>query len=61
MSGPADSALEPLDFDAPRFTIKRPAVRYDKQGAASDAERSAAAVRAFMRDLTRTTAVYLES
>ena len=55
------SPLDPLDFDAPRFTIKKPAVRYDTQGDASDAERSAAAVRAFMRDITRTTAIYLES
>ena len=56
-----DAALEPLDFDAPRFTIERPTVRYDKQGDASDVERSAAAARTFMRDITRATAVYLES
>jgi len=61
MSGATQTALEPLDFDAPRFTIEKPAVRFDEQGDASDAERSAAAVRAFMRDLTRATAVYLES
>ena len=33
----------------------------DQQGEASDAERAAAAVRAFLRDMTRATAVYLES
>ena len=31
MSRPMDAALEPLDFDAPRFTIKRPTVRCDKR------------------------------
>ena len=51
----------PLDFDTPRFTIKKPAVRYDKQGDASEAERSARAVQAFMRDMTRTAATYMES
>ncbi|HTQ77999.1 MAG TPA: (Fe-S)-binding protein [Burkholderiales bacterium] len=58
MSGPD---LDPLDFDAPRFTIRKPAVRYDQQGDASDAERSAAAVRAFVRDMSRTAATYMES
>jgi Fe-S oxidoreductase len=51
----------PLDFDAPRFTIKKPAVRHDRQGDATDAERGAAALQAFMRDMTRTTATYMES
>ena len=53
--------LDPLDFDAPRFTIEKPSVRYDEQGDATDAERSAAAAHAFMHDMTRATAVYLES
>ncbi len=56
-----EAELEPLDFEAPRFGITKPAVRYDKQGDASDAERSAAAVQAFMRDMTRAAATYLES
>ncbi len=54
-------AQHPLDFDAPRFTIRKPAVRHDKQGDAPDAERAAKAVQAFMRDMTRSTATYMES
>ena len=50
-----------LDFDTPRFTIKKPAVRHDKQGDASDTERGAAALQAFMRDMTRSAATYMES
>ena len=53
--------MNELDFDSPRFTIKKPAVRYDKQGDASDAQRAAAAMQAFMRDTTRSAATYLES
>jgi len=53
--------MNELDFDTPRFTIKKPAVRYDKQGDATDEQRSAAAIEAFRRDMTRTTATYLES
>lgn len=53
--------MNELDFDTPRFTIKKPAVRHDKQGDASDAERGAAALQAFMRDMTRSAATYMES
>jgi Fe-S oxidoreductase len=53
--------MNELDFDTPRFTIKKPAVRYDRQNDASDAERSARAVEAFMRDMTRSAATYMES
>jgi Fe-S oxidoreductase len=53
--------MNELDFDSPRFTIKKPAVRYDQQGSASDAERAQAALQAFMRDMTRAAATYLES
>lgn len=53
--------MNELDFDTPRFTIKKPAVRHDRQGSASDAERSAAAVQAFLRDMTRSAATYMES
>ena len=54
-------AQHPLDFDAPRFGIKKPAVRYDKQGDAPDDERAQAAMQAFMRDMTRSAATYMES
>jgi Fe-S oxidoreductase len=53
--------MNELDFDTPRFTIKKPAVRYDRQGDAPDAERGAAALQAFMRDMTRSAATYMES
>jgi Fe-S oxidoreductase len=53
--------MNELDFDTPRFTIKKPAVRHDKQGDATDAERSAAAIQAFLRDMTRSAATYMES
>jgi Fe-S oxidoreductase len=53
--------MNELDFDTPRFTIKKPAVRHDQQGDASDAERGAAALQAFMRDMTRSAATYMES
>lgn len=48
-------------FDAPRFRIGKPETRYDKQGDAPDAERAAAAMQAFMRDMSRSAATYLES
>lgn len=53
--------MNELDFDSPRFTIKKPAVRYDQQGSAADAERAEAALQAFMRDMTRSAAAYMES
>jgi Fe-S oxidoreductase len=53
--------MNELDFDTPRFTIKKPAVRHDKQGDAGDTERGAAALQAFMRDMTRSAATYMES
>jgi len=51
----------PLDFDAPRFSIKNPAVRSDEQGQLSDAERVDRAMKAFARDMNSTVAAYLES
>jgi Fe-S oxidoreductase len=53
--------MNELDFDTPRFTIRKPAVRHDQQGDASDAERGAAALQAFMREMTRAAATYMES
>jgi Fe-S oxidoreductase len=53
--------MNELDFDTPRFTIKKPAVRHDQQGDATDAERSRAAMEAFARDMTRSAATYMES
>ena len=53
--------MNELDFGTPRFTIKKPDVRHDRQGDASDTERGAAALEAFMRDMTRSAATYMES
>ena len=53
--------MNELDFDTPRFTVKKPAVRYDKQGDASDEERARAALEAFTRDMTRAAVTYLDS
>jgi Fe-S oxidoreductase len=53
--------MNELDFDTPRFTIERPAVRHDQQGNATDEARARAAAQAFARDMTRTTATYLEA
>ncbi len=53
--------MNELDFDTPRFTIKKPAVRYDKQGDAPDAERAARALQAFLTGMTRSAAAYMES
>jgi Fe-S oxidoreductase len=53
--------MNELDFDTPRLTIKKPAARHDQQGTATDAERSAAATAAFLHDMTRSAAAYMES
>jgi Fe-S oxidoreductase len=59
MSG-ADT-LHPIDLEAKRFSIKRPEVRYDKQGERPDAERLEAAMKAFVKDFGRPAAAYMES
>lgn len=59
MSAPASD--HPLDLESPRFSIEKPAARYDKQGERPDAERLVAAQRAFGRDFGRAAAAYMES
>jgi Fe-S oxidoreductase len=51
----------PIDLENPRFSIRKPAVRYDKQGDRSDAERLEAAMAGFAKDFGRTAAAYMES
>ncbi len=51
----------PLETEGPRFTIKPPAVRCDKQGELSDGERLGRAMRHFVRDFGATAAIYMES
>ena len=54
-------AKHPLDFDAPRFSIRKPAVRHDQQGDMPDEARVAQAMAALQRDMSPTVAAYLES
>lgn len=51
----------PLETEGPRFTIKKPAVRCDKQGELSDGERLERAMRHFVRDFGATVAIYMET
>lgn len=57
----SETQLEPLEFETPRFTIRKPAVRHDEQGDMPDSERAARAMQAFLRDMTRSVATYMES
>ncbi|HUL57536.1 MAG TPA: (Fe-S)-binding protein [Usitatibacter sp.] len=51
----------PVETEGPRHTVKKPEVRYDKQGEMPDAERVQKAMRGFVKDFGRTAAIYLES
>jgi Fe-S oxidoreductase len=51
----------PLDLETPRFSVKKPEVRVDKQGDVPAAERVRAAMTSFMRDMSRPIATYMES
>ena len=51
----------PLDLDAPRFSIRKPEVRCDKQGDKPDAERLHAAMHSFIKGISRPIAAYMES
>jgi len=53
--------LHPIDLEAKRVSVRRPAVRHDKQGERSDAERLEAAMKAFVKDFGRAAAAYMES
>ncbi|HEX8013282.1 MAG TPA: (Fe-S)-binding protein [Casimicrobiaceae bacterium] len=56
-----NDASHPLDLGSVRLTVEAPAVRYDKQGERTDADRLAAAMAGFAQDFGRTAALYLES
>ena len=56
----SDDALA-LDLASPRLSVERPVVRYDKQGERSDAERVAAAMTRFTKDVGRDAALHFES
>ena len=53
--------LYPLELEAPRFGIKKPPARCDKQGTQDDGERVKTALASFVRDFSRTTAAYMEA
>lgn len=53
--------FHPIDLESPRFSIKKPQMRFDRQGDRTDEERLAAARRAFARDFGRAAAIYLEA
>ncbi len=53
--------LHPLETKGPRLTVKKPEVRYDKQGEMSDPERVATAMRGFVREFGSAAATYMES
>jgi Fe-S oxidoreductase len=54
-------AKHPVDLESKRFSIRKPEVRYDKQGERSDAERLESAMQAFVKDMGRAAAAYMES
>jgi Fe-S oxidoreductase len=54
-------AKHPLDADKPRFSVKKPEVRFDKQGEMPDDERVKRAMQNFVKDFGRTAAIYMES
>lgn len=55
------NVVHPLELKAPRFGVKKPAVRFDKQGDLSDQERVDIAMRNFVKDFGATAAIYMES
>ena len=55
------NATHPLELETPRFSIKKPEVRYDKQGDVPDDERVQTALKHFVRDFGAVAATYMES
>ena len=53
--------VDPIDMESARFSIRKPEVRYDRQGELADTERVAIAMKSFVRDFTPATAAYMES
>ncbi len=61
MSSSEADVKHPLDLESKRFSIREPAVRYDKQGDLSDDERVDQAMRHFVKDFGTTAASYLDA
>jgi Fe-S oxidoreductase len=51
----------PLDLDSPRFSIKRPEQRCDRQGDLGDEQRVSLAMQAFAKDFNAANAAYMEA
>lgn len=60
MSTADTNTKHPLEPDE-RLSVKKPTVRYDRQGDAPDAERVRKAMQSFVKDFGRTAALYMES
>ena len=54
-------AEHPLDTESPRLSVRKPELRHDMQGDASDAERLRRAMRSFAMDFGYTAAVHMDS
>jgi Fe-S oxidoreductase len=55
------SERHPLQLEGPRFGVKKPAERFDKQGTLHDQERVKNALDSFVADFSAVTAAYMES
>jgi Fe-S oxidoreductase len=55
------NTAHPIDTESARFSVKKPEVRFDKQGQLGDEERVAIAMKSFTKDFNRATATYMES
>ncbi len=55
------NSVHPLELDQPRFGIKKPEQRYDKQGDMPDAQRVETAMRHFVKDFGAVAATYMEA
>ncbi|MBI3919710.1 MAG: (Fe-S)-binding protein [Betaproteobacteria bacterium] len=51
----------PLECEGPRFGIRKPQTRVDRQGALDDPARVTAALGGFVRDFSRATAAYMDA
>lgn len=54
-------STHPLELNQPRFSVKNPEPRYDKQGDMPDAQRVETAMRHFVKDFGAVAATYMES
>ncbi len=51
----------PLELEQPRFSVKKPEVRFDRQGDMPDGKRVQKAMQNFVKDFGRVAALYMES